>query len=74
MLPWNKILKPHKGLEKSKTRHKVAEEYGVGYITVGNWKKKRSETEKWWSARALNEGHKETKMMKKCDALFLWFI
>jgi hypothetical protein len=26
--------------------HKVAEEHGVGYVTVGRWKKKRSEIKK----------------------------
>lgn len=74
LFPWNKNLKPHKRLDESKTMHKVAEEHDVGYVTVGNWKKKRSEIGKWWSARALNEGLKERKMIKKCDALFLWFI
>lgn len=74
LFPWNKTLKPHKRLDESKTMHKVAEEHDVGYVTVGNWKKKWSEIGKWWSARALNEGLKERKMIKKCDALFLWFI
>lgn len=29
--------------QTKKTMHKVAEEHNVGYVTVGNWKKKRSE-------------------------------
>jgi transposase-like protein len=66
-------------LDKGETMHKVAEEYGVGRVTVGDWKKKRSEIEKLCSARASNEGLKERKTMKKCEyekvseALFLWF-
>jgi hypothetical protein len=40
LFPWNKTLKPHKRLDESKTMHKVAEEHDVGYVTVGNWKKK----------------------------------
>jgi hypothetical protein len=46
---------------------KVAEEYGVGRVTVGDWKKKRSEVEKWCSGRTSTEGMKERKTMKKCE-------
>lgn len=66
-------------LDKGETMQKVAEEYGVGRVTVGDWKKKRSEIVKWCSARASNESLKERKTMKKCEyekvseALFLWF-
>jgi uncharacterized protein YjcR len=58
---------------------KMAEEYGVSHVTVGEWKKKISKIEKCCSATASNEGLKERKTMKKCEykkvseALFLWF-
>jgi hypothetical protein len=48
-------------LDKGETKQKVAEEYGVGHVTVGDYKKKRTEIEKWCSARASNEGMKERK-------------
>jgi hypothetical protein len=66
-------------LDKGENIKKVAEEHGVARVTVGDWKKKRSEIEKWCSARASNEGLKGRKTMKKCEyekvseALFLWF-
>uniref|UniRef100_K7GBZ6 HTH CENPB-type domain-containing protein n=1 Tax=Pelodiscus sinensis TaxID=13735 RepID=K7GBZ6_PELSI len=47
--------------------------------TVGDWKRKRSELEKWCSDRPSIAGMKDRKTMKKCEyekvseALFLWF-
>jgi TolB-like protein len=40
---WNKNLEASQKTRQKKTMHKVAEEHSVGYVTVGNWKKKRKE-------------------------------
>lgn len=39
----------------------MAEGYGIWCITVGDWKRKSSKTEDWYSARDSNEDVKEKK-------------
>jgi hypothetical protein len=43
----------------------VVDEYDFCHIYVGNWKRKASEIERWYSARDVNgdqkEGNKEIK-------------
>lgn len=66
-------------VEKGETLQKVADDYNVGRVTVGDWKKNKSEIEKWCSARVTGAALKERKTMRKCDyekvseALFIWF-
>jgi len=43
LFPWNKSLEASQKTRQKKTMHKVTEEHSVGYVTTGNWKKKRSE-------------------------------
>ncbi|KAM6459279.1 jerky protein homolog-like [Liasis olivaceus] len=68
-----------KRLDKGETMQKVADNYGVGRVTVGDWKRKRLKIEKWCSSRVMDGALKERKMMKKCDyekvseALYVWF-
>uniref|UniRef100_K7FE06 HTH CENPB-type domain-containing protein n=1 Tax=Pelodiscus sinensis TaxID=13735 RepID=K7FE06_PELSI len=63
-----------KRLHKGESTRKIASE-----LSVGDWKRKRSELEKWCSDQPSSAGLKDRKMMKKCEhekvseALFLWF-
>uniref|UniRef100_A0A1B6LHZ8 HTH CENPB-type domain-containing protein n=1 Tax=Graphocephala atropunctata TaxID=36148 RepID=A0A1B6LHZ8_9HEMI len=75
-------LKAIERLDKGETIKKVAAELGVGEVTVGDWKRKRSDIEKWVhqhvNASAGGSGLPR-KTMKKgeyeltSEALFLWF-
>jgi hypothetical protein len=38
--------------DKGEVVQKLSEEHGVGCATAGDWKRERSETEAWCSARA----------------------
>ncbi|KAG8198584.1 hypothetical protein JTE90_026482 [Oedothorax gibbosus] len=64
-------------IDNGESIKKVAEDLGVGTVTVGNWKRKRSELEKWCAEKANCSNLPKT--MKKCDfektseSLFLWF-
>lgn len=72
-------LQAIKRLDKGESAKKIAAEMGVGKSTVGDWKKGRSEIEKWCSMQTSSSGIKKVKMMKKGvyseinEALFLWF-
>lgn len=58
---------------------KVALDYGVRCVMVGDWKKKRDEVEKWCLSRSSCDALKSHETMKKCDykqvsdALYNWF-
>uniref|UniRef100_H9GL84 HTH CENPB-type domain-containing protein n=1 Tax=Anolis carolinensis TaxID=28377 RepID=H9GL84_ANOCA len=73
-------LEALKRLDKGETIKKVANDYGVGKVTVGDWKRHRLEIEKWCSFRVTNGALKERKTMKKCDyekvseALYVWYM
>ncbi|XP_060616128.2 jerky protein homolog-like isoform X3 [Anolis sagrei] len=73
-------LEAIKRLDKGEMMQKVANEYGVARVTVGEWKKNRLEIEKWCSSRVTDGALKERKTMKKCryekvsEALYVWFI
>lgn len=66
-------------LDKGETLQKVADYYGVGRRTVGDWKKNRSDIEAWCSSRVSDSSLKDRKTMKKSEyekvseALFIWF-
>lgn len=68
-----------KRLDAGETAKKIAADMGVGTSTVSDWKKTRSEIEKWCSSQASTSGVKKLKMMKKAtnnqvnEALYLWF-
>jgi hypothetical protein len=68
------------GLDKGRSVQKAEEGYCIGYITIDDWKRKRSKIEKWFSTRASNGGLKNRKAMEKfecqkvSDTSFLWFI
>uniref|UniRef100_K7G5U3 DDE-1 domain-containing protein n=1 Tax=Pelodiscus sinensis TaxID=13735 RepID=K7G5U3_PELSI len=72
-------LEALKRINKGESMLKIASELCVGQVTVGDWKRKRSELEKWCSDRSSIEGLKDRKTMKKCEyekvseALFLRF-
>lgn len=65
-------------LDKGETMQKVADDFGVGQVTVGDWGKKRIEIE-WCASRVTEGALKERITMKKCDyekvseALYVWF-
>jgi transposase len=70
-----------KRLDQGETIKKVTSDLGVGEVTVGDWKRKRGENEKWCSQRASISADENAsrKTMKKgefektSEALFLWF-
>lgn len=68
-----------KMLDKGDTIQKVADHYGVGRRTVGDWKKRRIELQEWSSSRVTEAGLIDRKSMKESDykkvseALFIWF-
>lgn len=73
---WNAL----KRLDKGESIKKIAVELGVGEVTVGDWKRKRSDIEKWVNERVSAGGSGlSRKTMKKgeyeqtSEALFLWF-
>jgi hypothetical protein len=39
-------------LDEGKNMQNKTEECGIGHVTAGDWKRKKSDTEKWCSARA----------------------
>lgn len=43
----------------------MAEGYGIWCITAGDWKRKSSKTEEWYSARDSNEDVKEKKKKER---------
>uniref|UniRef100_K7FY89 HTH CENPB-type domain-containing protein n=1 Tax=Pelodiscus sinensis TaxID=13735 RepID=K7FY89_PELSI len=73
-------LEALKRIHKGESMLKITSELGGGE-TLGDWKRKRSELEKWCSDRSSDQssGLKDRKTMKKCEyekvseALFLWF-
>lgn len=73
-------LEAIKRLDNGETLQKVADDYGVGRVTVGDWRRNRVEIEKWCSSRLTDEAVKERKTMKKCgyekvsEALYVWFL
>ncbi|XP_062829389.1 zinc finger protein with KRAB and SCAN domains 7 [Anolis carolinensis] len=73
-------LEAIKRLDKGETIKMVASDYGVGRVTVGDWKRHRLEIEKWCSSRVTDGALKERKTMKKCDyekvseALYVWYM
>lgn len=77
-----KKLEALKHLDQGQTIKKVANELGVGEATVGDWKKKREEIEKWCSQRSAGMGSENVhrKTMKKGEfektsqALYTWFV
>lgn len=73
---WNAL----KRLDKGESIKKIAVELGVGKVIVGDWKRKRSDIEKWVNERVSAGGSGlSRKTMKKgeyeqtSEALFLWF-
>lgn len=55
---------------------KVAEDLGVGAVTVGDWNRKRNELEKWCAEKAncsLRKTMKKCAFEKTSESLFLWF-
>lgn len=63
-------------LDKGETIKKVASDLGVGEVTVGDWRRKRAEIEKWCSQKD-NESKRKTmktgEFEKTSSALFMWF-
>lgn len=71
-------LKAIKRLDKGETIKRVDADLGVGEVTVGDWKRKRADIEKWCSQKD-NENDSKRKTMKTGEfektssALFMWF-
>jgi len=69
-------------VEKDETIKKVAQELGVGAVTVGDWLRNWNKLEEWISQRTSQkkiDGTKRKTMKsgvyeKISQALFLWFI
>lgn len=72
-------LEALKRLDRGETMQQIASDLGVGRVTVGDWKRKRSELEKWSCDRNSEDALKGRKSMKRCEyeqtseALFLWY-
>lgn len=72
-------LEALKRLDKGETIKKIAAEYGVGEVTVGDWRRNRDKIEKFASEKCSDKSSNERKSMKKAEyektseALFLWF-
>lgn len=50
-----------KRLDRFEMLQKVTLDYGVGHVTVGDWKRQRKEIGKWCSARVSNDELKDRK-------------
>lgn len=46
---------------------KVADDYNIQRVTIGDWKRKQLEIEKWCSPRDMKGTLKEKKIMKDCN-------
>lgn len=68
-----------KRLDAGESMQKIADELGVGRVTVGDWKRNRKALEKWSFDRHSENAVKIRKTMKVCEyentseALFLWY-
>lgn len=68
-----------KRLDNGESIKKVAADLGVGEVTVGDWRRKREEIEKYVNKSLSVGGVSSRKTLKKgdyeqtCEALFLWF-
>lgn len=58
-------LEPLKRLDRGESVQKIADHYGVGRRTVGDWKMKRAEIEAWCSSRVDETSLKDRKTMKR---------
>lgn len=72
-----KKLEAIKRLDLGESIKRVANDIGVGEVTVGDWKRNRHKIEQWCSKQVDSETNR--KSMKKSEfekigeALFLWF-
>lgn len=72
-------LEALKRLDNGETLKKLAAEYGVGEVTVGDWRRNRDKIEKFSTNKCSNISTCVRKTMKKSEyektseALFLWF-
>lgn len=72
-------LKAIKRLDKGETIKKLAAEYGVGEVTVGDWRRNRLKIEQFCSQACSEDSAQRRKSMKKAEyektsqALYLWF-
>lgn len=77
-VPLKVKLEALKRLDKGETIKKLAAEYGVGEVTVGDWRRNRQNLEKYSSGKC-SENASDRKCMRKSEyektseALFLWF-
>lgn len=55
-------------MDAGETAKKIAAEMGVGKSTVSDWKKARSEIEKWCSAQASTTGIKKNENDEESSA------
>lgn len=78
-VPMKVKLEALKRLDKGETIKKLAAEYGVGEVTVGDWRRNRNKIEKFSSEKCSEKWSCERKSMKKAEyektseALFMWF-
>lgn len=80
-VPLEKKLEALKRVDRGHTIRKVANELGVGEVTVGDWKRRRQELEEWcWrsfetdSVRVKRKTMKKGEFNKTSEALFMWFL
>lgn len=77
VVPIQEKLKAIRRIEAGETIKNVARDYGVGEVTVGDWKRNRTKIEDWCIKQASSSSKR--KSMKKGDyekvneALFMWF-
>lgn len=78
-VPLHIKLEALKRLDKGETLKKLAAEYGVGEVTVGDWRRNRSKLEQFTSNKCsgiLSNSRKSMKSAeynKTSEALFMWF-
>ncbi|XP_067014170.2 uncharacterized protein [Anabrus simplex] len=72
-------LEALKRLDRGETARQIAKEYGVGAVTVGDWRRKREDIEKWcrntvsWTSLGTRKTMKRGEHENVDNALFCWF-
>lgn len=77
VVPIEKKLKAIRRIEAGETIKNIARDYGVGEVTVGNWKRNSTKIEDWCikqaSSSSSSKSIKTGDYEKVNEALFMWF-
>lgn len=74
-LPLSVKLEALKRLDKGETLKKLAAEYGVSEVTVGDWRRNREKIDRFSSGKlpTYRKSIKKSDYEKTSEALFQWF-